>query len=1719
MANPNLLVSSGHEGLQYSQLVALDESVAEQKSSEESMSEDFTLSTGVETPFSPTTKRVMTANAVATSKTPISLPYGRGLIERPASSGNDLGMGFKFGQPTKQKPDFSGYRKDLAVSKSQQNAQQAQSAGPLKKSPEPSQVPLFVTQETEAPKTMSDRHSQKASNTNLRSGFEEAQVQYKDRPDSAGGIFHTTDHTSQINDTGDIEHTSAEHVHHIIGDKARYQPNAQQDTQTIKGSGPDCLAGSPNASDAIVQPTAVRSHERCGTLFQDPEIASPRPRPRADAKALKIPLPKWGQRMSWESTETARVPESEAAGTGHATNAPYRGENHVHAAHSVNASDSRLPLQNPPAQKSSDLEEEVRIAPIKQAADKNLSVKNEEEPAAPDKGATSELDKAFRESNSPMLMEAGLEAQSSESLAGDRQAQEAPMQARLRPSPTADPSSFSVELSNDQATSTCLRKISSRDGRTKVVKPLTRESDGHPTRPTHTRLNSPKSMRPAGMPVAGTLDIIQMLQRRLHQDEQQANEALVRSKQDSLEQIRSLQHAQSITGSTLEVLKSEKEHLLAKTQHDQQQIQNLRKRSAVLENFVNGFSSDFNRLKEDILKAEAMCTQLVEDKARHDHERNRLTEHFNTNLQRSESLNSEAKGLIAVLQARLQQATKHNERLESDLNEKVGMLSEERDNRMQLQKFLEAVKDLSEKSKESMQSDYQTVVQKLEDLRNCVKTANADEATNTIISDCVKQIQALKGDKDTALLHIKDVHGVVNELSERLEELGKAVEGSHLVASSLKPELLRELASLRALVDQVATLGQQNTALRESKSVLDQKLSNSEISVSELRQELEKLRASETTLKEQVVELETRAKAETEGQDQWHAVVDSLHDLQAHKEDLTVQLEKAKAQVNEATTKLAQAAILEQDLRSQAGDLDAKVKESRAAADSLKSERDEVERKAVQNLETVRRDLREETHKLCQAQAASYENSLLQARDRQHDLEAKLRERTRNEPTATQVESLLQQVECKHQEIARLKASHKKFCEKIQQLLQATRLDNLDSPSLKGLENELEALDSHFCLEDDLLLGGDLGWQCTSQELESLRTQYQAVQTTNKNNLNHIEQLSKKLTEMDKIRSQENRDLKLARKQAEDTGIKREQELHAVLASQRKDHDELVGNLVGKHEAEKAVLHEGLHKAKAQIELFRKNYNLEVNEDFQAIAAIPETQSTVAQQKSQPMPSTDQQCDPQQSKQLIVSPGRLSHQARCSADSNRLSQDTGSTSLQAGARENHSLTKIPFRVYEESGVSELARLETLDDNSISLRQSHVDKVSLPTCGSFLEIRPHSSSMLSDASPSTPDPIQDLATQPSRNNEMQVALNKRLPSQPDSRSAHTGYTSMSRTQKDSIQKTLARPNTGSKVARHQTPCETQEGRETRGQGHFFGRERDDRELSLLLGLTDVESVQPGAQQPPLHTAQVPRAASQSTGSSDGPRQLNPTSPHMSSRRQVQSVRNQGNDQNEPRTPTAQTGLANHQVRNSPSMLTTFDNLSPKHTVRKDSGGTRKRQAASVLDKDQEQPSKRNKSYPKSPLKNHYLTRSSTSRQKSAAMNASNIGTRQDTQIKESKAQNQGIYVKQVEAQNQQPTARDLGRQSQDSSKVENAKSQSQGKDDPQIKFSQSQRSQDKTSDSQHQSQPSGESAIPSQSRMRSSGRNSQNSTGRSSQRQKKNKSSYQQTRFSQEFLGR
>ena len=331
----------------------------------------------------------------------------------------------------------------------------------------------------------------------------------------------------------------------------------------------------------------------------------------------------------------------------------------------------------------------------------------------------------------------------------------------------ASASPDSLPLSKHEAPSPHPHEISSGGRPLELAESLAEQAHAPMGVPPISRPVPPRSLRPAGMPIAGTRDIMHLLQMQLHRDEQQTSQALERSKEEFLQQIRNLEHARSVAQSKLEVLESEKEQLLNKTRHDQEQISNLRKRSATLDNFVNGFSSDFNRLREDLMRTQSTCSQLMEDKGRQTSEKTKLIEHFNSNLSRSEHLHSEAKRLITALQTRMEIVIREKEMLESNLNEKVGMLAEQRDTCAKLQKHLEEVRHIPESWRQSVQSESQVVNQKLDELRVSVERIDIDEKIRVMVAECANFIRFLQTREKEPLSGIGEVHDAIGKLTSR----------------------------------------------------------------------------------------------------------------------------------------------------------------------------------------------------------------------------------------------------------------------------------------------------------------------------------------------------------------------------------------------------------------------------------------------------------------------------------------------------------------------------------------------------------------------------------------------------------------------------------------------------------------------------------------------------------------------------------------------------------------------------------------------------------------------------------------------------------------------------------------------------------------------------------------------------------------------------------------
>ena len=472
---------------------------------------------------------------------------------------------------------------------------------------------------------------------------------------------------------------------------------------------------------------------------------------REHAKCLKLRAPARGQRFSPPSHMPVKTLENSSIGPEKAEMPSNDAKNDDEASRVTDPIERQNSTRNPSQQQPLSKEEAGSFPDGGQTTGGRASADVKDSQAVRDE--TIEIDS--RDLSSPPVI---AEVQDSDRNIGHPVQGEysQTMYREELPKPVKDVSTNrpAVMTSNRQGTGALLHKISSEGGPCKVTKPLIHRA-------------SKSTAKPAGMPPAGTRDIMHMLQVKLQQDERQALQAFERTKYDSMQQVQSLEHAHSITQSKLEVLESEKQRLLAKAKHDSEQIQSLRKRSLVLENFVNGFSSDFNRLKEDVVKAQNTCKQLREDKSRQDSEIAQLVEQFNVNLAKSETAHSEAKELIAVLQARIDNISKEKAMLESTLSDKVGTLAEQRDLCANLQRHLEEVTKMSGKLEEAVLNNGQANLEKLENLRVCVEHIDIDEKTKAMVAECAEHIQSLAKIEAPPALDVGKIQSVIEVLSSR----------------------------------------------------------------------------------------------------------------------------------------------------------------------------------------------------------------------------------------------------------------------------------------------------------------------------------------------------------------------------------------------------------------------------------------------------------------------------------------------------------------------------------------------------------------------------------------------------------------------------------------------------------------------------------------------------------------------------------------------------------------------------------------------------------------------------------------------------------------------------------------------------------------------------------------------------------------------------------------
>ncbi|KAI9696913.1 MAG: hypothetical protein M1820_007988 [Bogoriella megaspora] len=680
-----------------------------------------------------------------------------------------------------------------------------------------------------------------------------------------------------------------------------------------------------------------------------------------------------------------------------------------------------------------------------------------------------------------------------------------------------------------QGSTDTLHGVSSQLQPARVEKQQSQQSPATPRRSPLPQRRIGGVTRPAGMPIAGTFDIMNMLHAKLRQEKQQASLALEETRKKADSRIHELEGNCASTQSRLESLEKENLRLLAKAQQDRKLVETLRARATQMENFINGFAMDFNRLRQDVAKAESKCIQLVEDRDRQALAKERLSEHFDHNLKRAQGLQVQAQDLINTLQVRLDAVTKEKEILECGLNEKAGMLVEQRDLCCKLQSHLDEIRSVPTRLKEGAISEQSAVVEKLEEVRALVEKMNSNDETRTMLSECAVYLKAEHSTEDASREALENVQGalmhVSTSLCTKIEQLATSAGNAENAESAFQAKLINELTAMKIDLDHSSSLQAENASLREAKAEFDQRLASSNSTLATLKEEVASVRATEASLKDRVRELKTAAAANERSTNQRNDIAHQLSLAKNRNEGLEAELERTRAEIKDTSKRLVASSALESDLRKQVGDLQTRSKTAQDTLANLQSEQTSRLEKSAQAWQAERRTLNQEAEVLRAKQKAEYENQLLQAENREIRLESRLKESmTKNSTFETQLQSLDEKIHAKDdlikeaksaaqadilekeeqlQELLNREASLAQHSESLKQQLESVAVEcqskekNINAImaektsaendlktlqlSLQSMRNDLEASQaSNQKLEDDLLVA--------TREIESMRT-------------------------------------------------------------------------------------------------------------------------------------------------------------------------------------------------------------------------------------------------------------------------------------------------------------------------------------------------------------------------------------------------------------------------------------------------------------------------------------------------------------------------------------------------------------------------------------------------------------------------------------------------------
>ncbi|KAI7157407.1 hypothetical protein KC349_g5657 [Hortaea werneckii] len=349
-------------------------------------------------------------------------------------------------------------------------------------------------------------------------------------------------------------------------------------------------------------------------------------------------------------------------------------------------------------------------------------------------------------------------------------------------------------------------------------------------------------------------DYLQVFGYKMHVKKQEAARKHAAERDALLAELQHEIEAKSALQEELQSARADRTSLITSIEQQKTRIKTLEHKVSRFKTFVDGLGNDMDALKKESGTTRRRSERLIQEGEVRKAEQHVLLEQLSDCAEKSAQLQSSALKACQETQSELKMAQQQNNYLEMQLNEKVGLLAEERDRRVQQEARSDSDAGSNQAVLSALKANHDALLDQLYLIRTLVEDGENDRKSADLVEKVLAALQALTSQQsanaDDLLSMTGDMQSLSNEVTSFIELASKGKSSEQPEVDSLRDHLDEALQrtkdhfDLRKEMAELAARNEEGTvALQENLKNIDTRL-----------QERDLQRAADETAKEQLRE-------------------------------------------------------------------------------------------------------------------------------------------------------------------------------------------------------------------------------------------------------------------------------------------------------------------------------------------------------------------------------------------------------------------------------------------------------------------------------------------------------------------------------------------------------------------------------------------------------------------------------------------------------------------------------------------------------------------------------------------------------------------------------------------------------------------------------------------------------------------------------------------------